>query len=100
MNCQSEEFFRLSQEEKQAIHPDIQTLDEGGYTAVGEEEVRGRTSIKESFDFDGKSARSGLWPSESSMPGFREFAASFHQVRVLNGLPANADSIAELLRRL
>jgi len=53
-----------------------------GYTGIFREKVRGKPSAKESYSFSNpKDDSLGTWPTEEQLPGFRDFADSFYQVR-------------------
>jgi isopenicillin N synthase-like dioxygenase len=77
----SRRFFSLPLSEKEMLVPTARSF-ERGYFGLGKEKVRGRASMKENFDF-GNPADNDLscWPPEELLPGFRHFAADFHQVR-------------------
>jgi hypothetical protein len=55
-----------------------------GYTAMKKEIVRGHACLKESFGVASPASNPGnVWPAEESIPGFREFFASFTEVCTL-----------------
>lgn len=53
-----------------------------GYIGIGKEKIRGQTCMKENFGFGNPDDDSrGSWPPPGQLPGFREFAGDFYQVR-------------------
>ena len=76
---QSKQFFALSESEKRSIQrPADQSLNRG-YFGVGCEKVRERICTKEGFDTGNphENDQPNMWPSEETLPGFREFMEIF-----------------------
>ena len=79
---QSKRLFALSESQKAAIHP-LSPPHDRGYSGIGNEKVRNRTCMKESFDCGNPEddERRNSWPREELLPGFRQFTEDFFQVQ-------------------
>ena len=79
---QSQRLFALSESEKASIRS-CPPSSNHGYLDVGDEKIRDRISMKESFDCGNPEdlERSNSWPPENLLPGFRHFTEDFFQVR-------------------
>jgi isopenicillin N synthase-like dioxygenase len=81
----SQKFFNLPLSEKAKLVPTPQPFGQG-YVGIEEEKIRGQAAMKENFDFGGPETHiTSSWPREEQLPGFRDFAADFHQVGNLSG---------------
>ncbi|KAF2752573.1 oxidoreductase [Pseudovirgaria hyperparasitica] len=76
----SQRFFDLPLSEKERLFPTPRSFEQG-YFGIHKEKVREQTALKENFDFgDPEANNASCWPQEEQLPGFRDFAADFHQV--------------------
>ncbi|KIW25604.1 uncharacterized protein PV07_08770 [Cladophialophora immunda] len=76
----SKRIFDLSHDAKQTLSATPHSFDQG-YRGIGKETIRGQKCVKESFDFrNPKDDTVGFWPNQEELPGFRDFAADFHQL--------------------
>lgn len=80
---QSQRFFALSESEKGIARRPPDRSNYRGYSGVGNEQVRDRICMKESFAVGNPNdeARPNLWLPEDLMPGFRELMEMFSQVQ-------------------
>jgi len=80
---QSQRFFALSESEKGIARRPPDRSNHRGYSGVGNEQVRDRVCMKESFDVGNPKdeVQPNLWLPEELLPGFREFMNVFFQVQ-------------------
>jgi len=82
-HVQSKRFFALSESEKQIARRPPDRSNHRGYSGVGNEKVRERICMKESFDVGNPNDKGqpNLWLPEELLPDFREFMDDFFQVQ-------------------
>lgn len=82
VSLQNKQFFKLSElEKKSASNSPSQCLH--GYSATGDEKIRDKICMKESFDCgnpENNTMQSNNWPPEEHLPGFRNFTEDFFEV--------------------
>lgn len=79
-NTQSKRFFALSESEKNTIRRPPDRSRYRGYVGVGQEKVRERVCVKESFAIGNpdEDEQPNQWPSEELLPGFQGFMEVFY----------------------
>ncbi|KIW21228.1 hypothetical protein PV08_01808 [Exophiala spinifera] len=76
----SKRVFSLPHSTKEALSAAPHSFAQG-YCGIGNEKIRGKKGMKESFDIrNPEDDMVGLWPDKEDLPGFQDFAAEFHQL--------------------
>ena len=80
-NLKNKAFFNFPNDQKENLTPKSRSFNRG-YSGIEQEIIRGRACKKENYDFGGgRWSGSDSWPTEEQLPGFRDFAEEFYQVR-------------------